>query len=54
VKGDSLEVKVNGSVVMRLSKLTSGGGVPMVKGKMGLQIEDPPTFGKILSISARP
>jgi hypothetical protein len=39
VKGDSLEVKVNGSVVMRISKLMSGGDVPMVKGKMGLQIE---------------
>ena len=39
VKGDSLEIKVNGTAVMRLSKLTSGGGVAMVKGAMGLQIE---------------
>jgi hypothetical protein len=39
VKGDSLEVKVNGAMVMRLSKLTMGGDAPMVKGKMGLQIE---------------
>ena len=39
VKGDSLEIKVNGTVVMRLSQLTMGGPAPMVKGKMGLQIE---------------
>ncbi len=30
---------VNGSVVMRISKLTMGGDVPMTKGRMGLQIE---------------
>ncbi|GEM_PF-4892279 len=39
VKGDSLEIKVNGSVVMRTSKLRTTGDVPMVKGSMGLQIE---------------
>jgi hypothetical protein len=39
VKGDSMETKVNGTVVMRISKLTMGGNVPMVKGRMGLQIE---------------
>jgi hypothetical protein len=39
VKGDSLEVKVNGSPVMKISKLTMGGNVAMTKGRMGLQIE---------------
>ncbi|MDB5104153.1 MAG: hypothetical protein JWP91_1842 [Fibrobacteres bacterium] len=39
VKGDSMETKVNGTVVMRVSKLTMGDNVPMTKGKMGLQIE---------------
>jgi hypothetical protein len=39
VKGDSLEIKVNGSAVMKISKLTSGGNVAMTKGRMGLQIE---------------
>jgi hypothetical protein len=39
VKGDSLEIKVNGSAVLRLSKLTMGGNVAMIKGRMGLQIE---------------
>jgi hypothetical protein len=39
VNGDSLEVKVNGTVEMRFSKLTMGGNVAMTKGKMGLQIE---------------
>jgi Domain of Unknown Function (DUF1080) len=39
VKGDSMETTVNGTVVMRISKLSMGGSVPMVKGKMGLQIE---------------
>lgn len=39
VHGDSMETSVNGSVVMRISKLTMGGNVPMTKGRMGLQIE---------------
>jgi hypothetical protein len=39
VQGDSLEIKVNGAVVMRISKLTTTGNVPMVKGHMALQIE---------------
>jgi hypothetical protein len=39
VKGDSLEVKVNAAVVMRISKLTMGGNAAMEKGRMGLQIE---------------
>lgn len=39
VKGDSLEVKVNGAVVMSISKLTTTGDVPMIKGRMALQIE---------------
>lgn len=39
VNGDSLEAKVNGAVVMRISKLKMGGDVAMTKGRMGLQIE---------------
>ncbi len=39
VDGDSLEIKVNGSAVMHISKLSMGGNLPMTKGKMGLQIE---------------
>jgi hypothetical protein len=39
VKGDSLELKVNGVVAMRISKLTTSGDVPIVKGHMALQIE---------------
>ena len=39
VKGDSLEAKVNGKVVMRMSKLKIGGDIAMSKGHMGLQIE---------------
>jgi hypothetical protein len=39
VKGDSLEVKVNGVVVMAFSKLTTTGNIPMTKGRMALQIE---------------
>ncbi len=39
VEGDSLEVKVNGAVTMRISKLTTTGNIPMVKGHMALQIE---------------
>lgn len=39
VKGDSLEVKVNATVVMRIWKLSTAGGTALVKGAMGLQIE---------------
>lgn len=39
VKNDSMEIQVNGTVVMRTWKLTVGNNVPQVKGKMGLQIE---------------
>lgn len=39
VKGDSLEAKVNGAVVMSISNLTTTGNVPMIKGRMALQIE---------------
>ncbi len=39
VNGDSLEAKVNGKVVLRISKLKSGGDLAMIKGRMGLQIE---------------
>lgn len=39
VKGDSLEIKVNGKVVMRVWKLTIDNGKPLTKGRIGLQIE---------------
>jgi hypothetical protein len=39
VKGDSLEIKVNDVVVMRIWKLTINNGVPLDKGRLGLQIE---------------
>lgn len=39
VKGDSLEIKANNKVVMRIGKLTINNGTPLVKGKIGLQIE---------------
>lgn len=39
VKGDSLEIKANNKVTMRIWKLTINNGTPLVKGKIGLQIE---------------
>jgi hypothetical protein len=39
VDGSNAEAKVNGVVVMRVSNLTTGGNVPLVRGKMALQIE---------------
>lgn len=39
VNGDSLEIKANNKVTMRIWKLTINNGTPLVKGKMGLQIE---------------
>jgi hypothetical protein len=39
VKNDSMEIKVNGTVVMRTWKLIVGSNTPLTKGKMGLQIE---------------
>jgi hypothetical protein len=39
VKGDSLEIKANGKLVMRIGKLTIKNGTPLVRGKIGLQIE---------------
>lgn len=39
VKGDSLEITCNTKLVMRVWKISINNGTPLVKGKIGLQIE---------------
>ena len=39
VMNDSMELKINNTVVMRVGKLTISSGTPLMRGKMGLQIE---------------
>jgi hypothetical protein len=39
VKNDSIEIKVNDKLTMRAWKITVSNGTPLVKGKVGLQIE---------------
>jgi hypothetical protein len=39
VKGDSLEITCNNKLVMRVWRISINNGTPLVKGKIGLQIE---------------